>query len=74
MRGALQFNKIAHFDELNTWTQSGTERMVRKDDWKLVLDSYGRGELYNLKAAPLPVPRNRYHLSEIHITIILKIK
>jgi hypothetical protein len=35
--------------------------MVRKDDWKLVLDSYGRGELYNLKAAPLPVPRNRYH-------------
>lgn len=38
--GALQPNKIAHFDELNTWTQSGTERMVRKDDWKLVLDNY----------------------------------
>lgn len=37
--GALQPNKIAHFDELNTWTQSGTERMVRKDDWKLVLDN-----------------------------------
>ena len=50
--GALQPNKIAHFDELNTWTQSGTERMVRKDDWKLVLDNYGRGELYNLKADP----------------------
>lgn len=50
--GALQPNKIAHFDELNTWTQSGTERMVRKDDWKLVLDNYGRGELYNLKSDP----------------------
>ncbi|MEY8685640.1 sulfatase-like hydrolase/transferase [Bacteroides sp. AN502(2024)] len=50
--GALQPNKIVHFDELNTWTQSGTERMVRKDDWKLVLDNYGRGELYNLKADP----------------------
>lgn len=48
----MQPNKIAHFDELNTWTQSGTERMVRKDDWKLVLDNYGRGELYNLKADP----------------------
>ena len=33
----------------------------KSDDWKLVLDSYDRGELYNLKAAPLPVPRNRYH-------------
>lgn len=50
--GALTPNKTAHFDELNTWTQSGTERMVRKDDWKLVLDSYGRGELYNLKDDP----------------------
>ncbi len=50
--GALQPKKIAFFDELNTWTQSGTERMVRKDDWKLVLDNYGRGELYNLKQDP----------------------
>ena len=23
--------------------------MVRKDDWKLVMDNYGNGELYNLK-------------------------
>lgn len=50
--GALTPNKIAHFDELNTWTQSGMLRMVRQGDWKLVLDSYGRGELYNLKADP----------------------
>jgi len=58
--GALQPNKIAHFDELNTWTQSGTERMVRKDDWKLVLDSYGRGELYNLKTDPSEI-KNLYN-------------
>ena len=32
--GALTPGKIAHFDELNTWTQSGTSRMIRKDDWK----------------------------------------
>ena len=47
--GALQPNNIAHFDELNTWTQSGTSRMVRMGDWKLVMNSYGGGELYNLK-------------------------
>lgn len=58
--GALQPKKIAHFDELNTWTQSGTERMVRKDDWKLVLDNYGRGELYNLKADPSEI-KNLYN-------------
>ena len=50
--GAFTPNKIAHFDELNTWTQSGTQRMVRKGDWKLILDNYGRGELYNLKKDP----------------------
>ncbi len=47
--GSLTPGKTAHFDELNTWTQSGTSRMIRKDDWKLVLDNYGNGELYNLK-------------------------
>lgn len=26
--------------------------MVRKGDWKLVIDSYGDGELYNLKKDP----------------------
>ncbi|MFC4673084.1 sulfatase family protein [Dysgonomonas termitidis] len=50
--GALTPGKIAHFDELNTWTQSGTSRMIRKGDWKLVMDNYGKGELYNLKKDP----------------------
>ena len=53
--GALTPGKIAHFDELNTWTQSGTSRMIRKDDWKLVMNHYGNGELYNLKKDPSEV-------------------
>ena len=40
------------FDELNTWTQSGTMRMLRKDDWKLVYDMDGNGYLYNLANDP----------------------
>lgn len=40
------------FDGLNAWTQSGSLRMVRKGDWKLVMDHNGRGELYNLKQDP----------------------
>lgn len=61
--GAFTPGKIAHFDELNTWTQSGTARMLRKDDWKLVLDNYGRGELYNLKEDPSEI-NNLYGKSE----------
>jgi len=40
------------FDELNTWTQSGSRRMLREGDWKLVYDMTGRGELYNLRQDP----------------------
>lgn len=40
------------FDELNACTQSGTMRMVRRGDWKLVLDMQGRGQLYDLAADP----------------------
>lgn len=50
--GALNRKGVARFDELNTWTQSGTQRMVRMGDWKLIIDNYGRGELYNLKKDP----------------------
>ena len=53
--GALGHDKVARFDELNTWTQSGTSRMVRMGDWKLVMNSYGRGELYNLKKDPYEI-------------------
>lgn len=40
------------FDELNTWSQSGTISMVRMGDWKLVMDMHGNGELYNMKKDP----------------------
>lgn len=42
----------AGFDELNSWTQSGTRRMVRKGDWKLIFDMDGNGQLYHLAPDP----------------------
>ncbi len=41
------------FDCLNTWTQSGQMRMVRMGEWKLVVDSGGRGQLFNLDEDPV---------------------
>lgn len=43
------------YDELNSWTQSGQMRMVRKGDWKLVFDMMGAGQLYNLAEDPAEV-------------------
>ena len=40
------------YDELNTWTQSGMMRMLRKGDWKLVYDMQGNGQLYHLTDDP----------------------
>ena len=40
------------FDELNSWSQSGTISMVRMGDWKLVCDMLGNCELYNLRKDP----------------------
>ena len=48
VEGAIVDNKN-FFDEQNTWTQSGSRRMLRKGDWKIVMDMDGNGELYNLK-------------------------
>ncbi len=48
--GTIRSNHVGNLQELNRWTQSGTLRMVREGDWKLVMDSRGRGELYNLKS------------------------
>ena len=45
-RGSIQA------DELNTWTQSGRLRELRKGDWKLVYDMQGQGNLYNLSQDP----------------------
>lgn len=50
--GSYRPDVEAGFDGLNPWTQSGALRMVRKGGWKLVMDSKGNGELYNLERDP----------------------
>ncbi|MEM7538411.1 MAG: sulfatase-like hydrolase/transferase [Chloroflexota bacterium] len=40
------------YDCLNSWTQCGQMRMVRKGDWKLTWDMQGNGALYNLVDDP----------------------
>nr|WP_269449695.1 sulfatase-like hydrolase/transferase [Auraticoccus cholistanensis] len=40
------------YDELNSVTMSGGQRMVRAGDWKLVVDDEGRSELYHLGDDP----------------------
>jgi len=50
------------FDCLNSWTQSGTMRMVRKADWKIIFDMQGRGQLYNLAEDPAEV-HNLYEVA-----------
>jgi len=47
------------FDCLNSYSQAGILRMVRKDDWRLVFDMQGNGQLYNLVDDPLEM-NNRY--------------
>lgn len=41
------------FDELNTVTQSGKTKMLRQGRWKLILDAWGNGELYDLDDDPV---------------------
>lgn len=40
------------YDELNSVTQSGNLKMVRKGRWKLLYDVTGAGELYDLQSDP----------------------
>lgn len=40
------------YDCLNSWTQSGVMRMVRKGRWKLVYDAQKNGSLYDLESDP----------------------
>lgn len=54
VEGCLKKGSV-QFDELNSWTQSGILRMLRRNDYKLVYDMHGRGELYNLKDDPSEV-------------------
>lgn len=41
--------KATRFDCLNTWSQCGQVRMIRKGDYKLQIDMMGNGYLYNLE-------------------------
>ena len=41
------------YDCLNSVTQSGVTRMLRRDHWKLLYDVLGRGELYDLRSDPM---------------------
>lgn len=50
--GTLSRKSPRYFDELNSWTQSGILRMLRKSDWKLIYDMQGRAEMYDLKNDP----------------------
>ncbi len=46
-------NPEVSFDCLNSRSQSGTMRMLRKGRWKLALDMQGRGQLYDLERDPV---------------------
>lgn len=46
------FKPGPQFDCLNSVSQSGTMRMLRSGDWKLVFDMQGHGQLYNLAHDP----------------------
>ncbi|MGS2617779.1 sulfatase-like hydrolase/transferase [Micromonospora sp. LZ34] len=54
----------SRYDELNSVTQSGTTRMVRRGPYKLVYDVVGRGELYDLTDDPMEL-RNRWDDPEL---------
>lgn len=44
--------KRGSYDSLNSWTQSGSLRLVRMGEWKLIFDMLGNGELYNMVSDP----------------------
>jgi hypothetical protein len=46
-------NPSVSFDCLNSRSQSGTMRMLRRGPWKLILDMQGAGQLYDLEADPV---------------------
>lgn len=38
---------------ISSWTSSGSIRMLRKGDWKIVMDMEGNGKLYRIASDPL---------------------
>lgn len=69
MEGAYneKSDTVVGFDCLNTWTQCGAARMVRKGDYKLICDMLGNVQLYNLVLDPSEINniRDREENSEI---------
>ncbi|HEV2319469.1 MAG TPA: sulfatase-like hydrolase/transferase, partial [Verrucomicrobiae bacterium] len=61
--GAFSRHQPRFFDELNSWTQSGVLRALRKGDWKLVFNARARGELYHLASDPAEL-RNLFGIPE----------
>jgi arylsulfatase A-like enzyme len=55
------------WDELNKFTQSGNQKMVRMGDWKLVYDMMGYGQLYNLRTDPCEL-KNRFGKPDVATT------
>jgi len=53
VEGALPETGPLGFDELNSWTQSGSMRMLRKGDWEIAMDMQGHGQLFNLAEDPV---------------------
>lgn len=51
------------FDCLNTWSQSGQVRMIRKGDYKFIDDMMGNYQLYNIAEDPLEL-NDLSHCSE----------
>lgn len=50
--GRIAKDAIPTYDELNPVTQSGSMKMVRTGDWKLVFDMLGNGQIYNVAKDP----------------------
>lgn len=52
--GCLRKGKVG-YDSLNSYSQSGILRLLRKDDWKLIYNMQGNGRLYYLPDDPAEV-------------------
>lgn len=52
--GCLNIKK-GSYDSLNSWTQSGSLRLLRKGEWKLIYDMKGTGEMYHIASDPSEV-------------------
>jgi arylsulfatase A-like enzyme len=57
-------NPSVSFDCLNSRSQSGTMRMLRRGRWKLILDMQGAGQLYDLEDDPVEL-NNLYGQPEV---------